>query len=257
MRDAYTMHNLAEQDMLSIWETGLRQHSVERAITILERANPQHARDEEGMHWLLQLSVGQRDAWLIAIRESVFGSRFEGYAQCPGCCEPLEFTFGADDIRVATPGEEHEGRTLSFQDEDYAIQAHLPDSADLLAIAGCQDVANARALLLERCIENAAHQGTKITVSELPDNVIAALGEAVIERDPQAEIRLELACPSCGHCWFAVFDILVFLWQEIARSAKHLLRDVHLLASAYGWSEAEILALSAVRRRLYLDMVTA
>jgi hypothetical protein len=33
--------------------------------------------------------------------------------------------------------------------------------------------------------------------------------------------------------------------------------DVHALASAYGWSEREILALSDTRRRLYLEMVSA
>jgi hypothetical protein len=32
---------------------------------------------------------------------------------------------------------------------------------------------------------------------------------------------------------------------------------VHTLASAYGWSESEILALSDARRRLYMEMVNA
>ena len=87
------------------------------------------------------------------------------------------------------------------------------------------------------------------------ESVIAALGEAVVERDPQAEIRLKLVCPSCDNHWFAVFDILAFLWQEITTHARRILRDVHVLASAYGWSESEILALSAMRRRFYLEMV--
>ena len=33
------------------------------------------------------------------------------------------------------------------------------------------------------------------------------------------------------------------------------LNEIHLLASAYGWSEGEILSLTAKRRRLYLQMV--
>lgn len=246
------MRDLSEQDILNIWEAGLRQHPVERAITILAQAEARFSRGDA-----MALSVGQRDARLIAIRENVFGSQFAGYAECPRCREPLEFTFSTDDIRVTAPGEVNVGQTFSFQCADYSVQARLPDSADLLAIAGCCDVAAARALLLERCIEHAAHQQTAISVSELPDSVIAALGEAVIARDPQAEIRLELACPSCDHGWFAVFDILAFLWQEIAAHAKYILRDVHLLALAYGWSEAEILSLSAVRRRLYLEMVSS
>jgi hypothetical protein len=39
--------------------------------------------------------------------------------------------------------------------------------------------------------------------------------------------------------------------------AKRLLAEVHLIASAYGWSEAEILGLSRARRDFYLDMVRA
>lgn len=36
---------------------------------------------------------------------------------------------------------------------------------------------------------------------------------------------------------------------------QHLLYDVHLLAQAYGWSEASILAMSPKRRQTYLDWV--
>ena len=39
--------------------------------------------------------------------------------------------------------------------------------------------------------------------------------------------------------------------------ARRLLLDVHQLASAYGWSEMEILSLSATRRNAYLEMVRA
>ena len=39
--------------------------------------------------------------------------------------------------------------------------------------------------------------------------------------------------------------------------AVQLLDEVHQLATAYGWTEAEILALSDTRRAAYLDRVTA
>ena len=35
------------------------------------------------------------------------------------------------------------------------------------------------------------------------------------------------------------------------------LAEVHALAAAYGWTEAEVLALSAARRRAYLELVGA
>ena len=67
--------------------------------------------------------------------------------------------------------------------------------------------------------------------------------------DPMADIHLALNCPSCEHKWEAPFDIVAFLWREISAAARRLLREVHTLASAYGWTETEILALSPARRR--------
>ena len=241
---------LSEQDILSTWEFGLRQHPVERALTVLAVANPQLSRAH-----LLASSVGQRDAALLAIREQVFGSSFASYAECPQCRTALEFAFSANDIRVGAATESGDRQVLTFERDGYTIQARLPNSADQLAIVDCGDVASARALLLQRCIVSSAYQDAAIGVDELPKNVIVALGEAMVESDPQAEIRLRLVCPSCDHHWFAVFDILTFLWQEITLYARRILRNVHVLASAYGWSESEILALSAMRRRFYLEMV--
>mgnify|MGYP003381458898 FL=1 len=62
-------------------------------------------------------------------------------------------------------------------------------------------------------------------------------------------------CPSCDHRWSALFDIVSFFWREIDDWARRTLREVHSLGRAYGWSEADILTLSAWRRRAYLEMI--
>lgn len=246
------MHTLSEQDILNIWESGLRQRPVERAISVVTLAAPPSTRAEA-----LAMSIGERDTRLLAIRESLFGVSFAGFAACQQCQENLEFSFEAIDMRPPDPNQACDGQPFRFRCDGYEVQARLPNSTDLLAIAGCQDVATARARLLERCITSATYQECSIEVSKLPDRVIEALGEAILERDPQAEVRLELVCSSCGHRWFATFDILPFLWQELTSRARHTLREVHMLASAYGWSERDILAMSGLRRRMYLEMVSA
>jgi hypothetical protein len=75
--------------------------------------------------------------------------------------------------------------------------------------------------------------------------------------DPLSETRLKLHCPKCGNEWDETLDLVVFLWSEIEARAKRLLLDVHDLASAYGWTEKEILSLSEPRRANYLEMVRA
>ncbi len=87
---------------------------------------------------------------------------------------------------------------------------------------------------------------------------MAAAVEAAMERaDPRSAIELALACPACGAQWSTPFDIASFLGGEISIAAERLARDVHDLARAYGWREADIVAMSPWRRQLYLDLVNA
>jgi len=84
--------------------------------------------------------------------------------------------------------------------------------------------------------------------------VAAAIIDSMLHADPQAEVHLALSCPACAHQWQSLFDIVSFFWGELEAWARRLLYDVHTLASAYGWCEADILAMSAWRREQYLNM---
>ncbi|MGH8445497.1 MAG: hypothetical protein ACREVL_09520, partial [Solimonas sp.] len=54
--------------------------------------------------------------------------------------------------------------------------------------------------------------------------------------------------------WPALIDIAEALWQELRSRAEKILLEVDALASAYGWSEEQVLALSPVRRAAYLQL---
>jgi hypothetical protein len=75
------------------------------------------------------------------------------------------------------------------------------------------------------------------------------------ERDPQAEIELDAACPECGHAFAVPFDSARYVLEEMAQGADGLYREVHTLASHYHWSEAEILAMTGRQRRRYLSLI--
>ena len=89
---------------------------------------------------------------------------------------------------------------------------------------------------------------------ELPMEVQERMAERAAEADPRADIRLNLPCPECGTQTKAVLDIGSALCQELDAWARGILRDVYLLASSCGWSEAEVLAMSPLRRRYYLEL---
>jgi hypothetical protein len=97
--------------------------------------------------------------------------------------------------------------------------------------------------------------GNKGAVAELSEEAITQVAERMSEREPEAEVMLNFACPSCGYESQSMLDIASFIWTEIAAQAQRLLREIHLLASAYGWREADLLAMSARRRQAYLEMI--
>jgi hypothetical protein len=75
------------------------------------------------------------------------------------------------------------------------------------------------------------------------------------QAEPLADLSLAATCPACGHNWQILFDIVSYFWSEINAWSLRLMREVHSLASAYGWREADILAMSAWRRQRYLELI--
>ena len=89
----------------------------------------------------------------------------------------------------------------------------------------------------------------------MPEGVLEAMTDAMAAADPQAAVDMALTCPECAHQWRARFDIASFLWREVDAWARQTLVEVARLASAFGWSEGDILALTPWRRRRYLELI--
>lgn len=232
-------------DLLDAWERGRHLSPGERGLLLLAVAKPDTPAQE-----LAACSVGRRDAALLALRERTFGPRLTGLAACPGCSEPLELELAVADIMV--PARPATPAPLALAMDGYRVAFRLPNAGDMAALA--QGGPRPEQWLLERCIVEAQAADAPCAVADLPDGVLKAVTGAMVEADPQAEVELVLTCPACGNRWQALFDIVGFLWREIEAWAVRLLREVHALASAYGWSERDILALSPWRRRYYLEL---
>jgi hypothetical protein len=238
-------------ELLGAWERGLGQAPPQVALALLRVAVPRATPDD-----LARLSIGQRDACLLDLRESSFGPRVVGVAPCPACAEQLELDFDVGEIRVG-PREEREAPSapLAVSAFGYQVDLRLPDTNDLVSSVHHGEVGAIGQALLERCVVGARHEGTTVPAVALPPPVVEAVEARMGELDPQADIRLALACPECACRWEVTFDIVSFLWMELHAWACRTLSEVHLLASAYGWRERDILALSPARRRFYLQAV--
>jgi hypothetical protein len=94
-----------------------------------------------------------------------------------------------------------------------------------------------------------------VAAAALPSAIRDALSDAIAERDPQAEIELDVACPACRTAFSVVFDTAAFFLQELDGRAAQLVQDVHTLAWHYHWSERDILRMPRRRRARYLELV--
>jgi len=234
-------------ELISAWERGVTQHPVDRALTLLAVACPELTFAE-----LSSMSICRRDAALLALREALFGSRLDSFALCPRCDARLEFKLDAREL-AARAGDEDEA--LEFDFEDLRVKIREPNSLDLAAAAVAGDVTAARRLLLQRCILPAQDSDLSM-IEKLSEKALEAVAERFARTDTQLDITLDIACADCAHRWQLGFDIAAFLWSEVSALARRYLREVHTLAWAYGWSEADILAMSQARRQFYLESVS-
>ena len=247
-------------ELLTAWEEGSRQSPARRALTLLALLWP-----DLPIPSLAALPIGERDGRLLSLREMLFGPRLTGVTVCPKCGERLELECDVSDLRAQSGAEIGESFVVAV--DGYEIMCRLPTTGDLLAITeragsgaeppNVQDLA-VRCVLSARFADHEHTDGpVDVAAQTLPDEVIARIAARMAEIDPQGDVQFALVCTVCHYEWTAGFDATAFLWSELEDWARHMLWEVHRLAASYGWREADILAMSAPRRRVYLQMIGA
>jgi hypothetical protein len=239
-----SMRTLSNADFLTLWENGHRLHPLDRGLLAIRASLPESPNsggtDESVADWTL----GRRNRALAELRILYFGPRLEGWTACSQCGEKLEFEV---DCRVLAQTQEETSRPIAVHGNTF----RLPTTRDLARLIDETDSQRATLLLLQNCtIGNEASQPSSWSESEIEE-----VAEKMALADPLAEIALAFECPVCRHTSEEVLDLSSFLWAEIETRAKRLLLEIHSLATSYGWAESAILAMSDVRRTMYLQMV--
>jgi hypothetical protein len=220
---------LTEAALLAAWEAGLDLTPAARGAVLASSA---------GGGDVASLPLGDRDRLLFDLRESCFGTALVCELDCPACAERLQIEIATTQLRV-----EANAAPADVVTPDGTLRVRPVTGADLVGLG-----TDRRRTLIRRCVLDAG---------ELSDTALEVVAARLPELDPQADITVSLSCDACGHEWDDPFDICDYLWTELDAYARRLLYEVHSLALAYGWSEAEVLAVSPHRRRLYIDAIPA
>jgi len=187
--------------------------------------------------------VSRRFQELLRIAAETNGARQHAVVECsrPECQAPMEVELDLMALRSETlvdsfcfgpaPGVE--------------LEMRVPTGRDQLRYA--QQLGEDPLELARELVESG---GAAFEREWLPQ-----LEAALREQDPLTALELVAVCPTCGQQSSIEFDLEAFLLRQLERCQRELLDAVHRIASAYHWSEAEILALPEHRRTWYLDRI--
>jgi hypothetical protein len=243
------MRAVTQSDLLALWESGRALHPLDWSLLAVNTMLPEIQPDS-----VADWPIGRRNRALVEMQLACFGPALRGWTSCPRCADKLEFAL--DGLALAESPLPNQGEPIVVNGRTF----RLPTSRDLARVAAEDDPSTAAVALIEMCRiseEVAPVERRFPTEIDWTKEDLDAIGDKMALADPLGEIMLHFDCPECGESFDDSLDLPTFLRAEIEGRAKRLLREVHTLASAYGWGEAEILSLNPARRQFYLEMVLA
>lgn len=229
--------------LLEAWDQGRDQHNLERGLTLLALALPAARREE-----LAALPLAARNLLLLRLRLLSFGPQLEGVGTCPHCAGALEFALPLAAV-IARLEETSEDDCVEWDEDGKRLRLRSANTSDLLSCLEERTTEAAEDLVLTRCMSVDNAPAERQDLPRLPE-ARAHFGQL----NAGAELLCALTCPQCSRSSTLELDMSRFLWLEVCHGAQQLLRDIHVLATRYGWSEREIVSMSPRRRAAYLEL---
>jgi len=183
---------------------------------------------------------------LLQHRVSRFGQQMALGFACPHCGAMAEVSFRAADLLAGVKPRPVAGvvadgaRTGWWHLGEAGFR--LPVAGDLAAVALAADPAGA---LAGRCLDEIARRPPHRARVERAMAVMA----------PTLSRPVAGSCPACSAEVRAGFSVARVVVAELKRAAGAVHDEVDLIAHAYHWSEATILALPQERRRAYAERI--
>lgn len=248
-RDAW-VRPLVGHDEEYLAEVALLLPAARRATALLARTVQRIGSVPSTEDAVRGLCAGDRESLVWQVWRLTWGDAVDVVVGCDACGEKLDVRLDAAQAAAAS-GEVPLG-PLREQVGGRAVTFRVPTGADLEEAGDAPDERSGVSRLLRRLVTDV--DGGPAGPDDL-DRLAGPLAERLADLDPGAETWVRTVCPACGADLASLVDPVALVSEEVARGARGLLQEVHLLASTYHWTEDVILSLPTPRRRRYLDLV--
>jgi len=168
---------------------------------------------------------------------------------CTACGKLFDINILRSELPVSEAIKGFPFQTIKIDKTQFRVR--VPDGADQSLIADLPED-EAISLLLERCVSKL--DGTALSqamIADLSAADIRRIEQALENVSPAVCTTLQTDCPECGKEQHVGIDPYDFRYQE----EHSFYEEVHAIAFNYHWTEQEILALSRVKRRMYIDLI--
>ncbi len=194
------------------------------------------------------LPLSDRDRLARLVHARLFGDVVAADTRCDRCDETYEIRFSLAALAANREPERPDG----IEDTSEAgwfclpdgVRFRLPTQCDLDAVAG---LATAEAVAALRARQMAGAEGGAADDAEAAMRALC----------PVLDCDLDAPCPHCRTARAVRFSMTRYLEQSLAAELPLLLREVHCLARAYGWSHEAIMGLPRSERRAFAGLLTA
>lgn len=200
---------------------------------------------------VLQWTLKKRLQGLLAVYGVTFGDELVVDARCThdDCGEWLQFPLSMPAF-VETAGDDDS--IIHAPDDKTRLRLRLPTGVDQLLWLEQRPVRTlfgsmAATLVLE------VNQGAPGPDFYVPEQWLSGLEALLEQHDPLTALQIDTVCACCGREFSIALDLERQILARFARLQQSLLEEVHMLASAYHWSERDIMDLTPVRRQWYLQ----
>lgn len=202
----------------------------------------------------LQLSVGKRIECLLVLAALDGARQVDTDLRCASCSQSLEVTLSIEELLEA--GRAAGAAAVEVEMGGTIRRFRRPNGRDQAAWRDVRDH-DLESIRREMAASLLADEIDGSTSPEFSPAELAGIEAALDRADPLLRGAVLTTCPDCGHSAEHEVDLVGFTLERLRRRQHALLETVHVLASRYHWTEADILGVPEWRRDRYVQMLGA